>query len=586
MIMHNVLNNDARQKIIFAILGMTKSGKTTGIAALTNCPESIIELSHGDDGRTKVTVEYHFINKTVVGGIKVEAIDFHEQTILKSPDGLSKDVYNAEVKKNPIYKNILKLREAAADEPLKDCVISQLSDLKNKISTLEEIKTLISTEKIDLYVRKVILCVQKNTILQAHLSNIDLYIRDTRGLMDIALEKDDEDGKKLANVRPLSEIGLDGIHGVIFFSSDNYPNIVSSIYRDTIETVFRSVPFFLIARDKALTKLFRLNEQPETLENIKAFIDSIQCGEAKYYPDVEAEFFEDTLRLLNDFKVTEHYSDGSYKFIDPYFKQPETEFLVSSVTALRRPQNAKDVIIHRDFMFFQLTVTASFCKIVGMVTNLLNDMKRILRSGTAGDILMSQFPDFSIRLSNDLQRYNIYHTSYDASEIVKPQLTYLTEAQLGIDLADPGYTILGTYGGITTLSSGRLRHASTAILCVTARKSLMELIANIKISSDLSDTNGDAIIVNLKGDFGKQEALLKIALRYVLFQLFTDVNASIQKYLIVNRYKAKASIECIRNRSTPPANAVIESVRSVVAEFCATLQNFDNIESLFSIRRD
>lgn len=572
----------ARQKLILAAIGMTKSGKTTSISALSAHPEQIMSMSRGDDGRTKVTVEYHFVEKVIGNGLSIENIEFYEQSILTSPDGSSKDSYNAAVRDNPkIYKNILKLREVADDEPLRESVLSQLTTLKDKITTPDDIKALITTETIDSYVKKITLRVQMSNDLKSCLSDVDLYIRDTRGLMDIAVETNSDGTKKLANVRPLSEIGLDRVHGVVFFSSDDYPNIVSSIYEDTIKAVFSSVPVFLVARDKALSKFFRLNNQPETLDNVKSFICKVQNGTSDNYPDVEAEFFQDTLRLLEKFKITENVGNDSYQFLAPYFKQSETEFLFSFCTILKKSLCIADIIAHPDFKFYQLTVAASFNQMIMMVRGLLESMYQVLRSGIAGNILLSNYAGFVRNLQNDLQKYDNYYTSINATRIFKPQLTYLTQDDFGNNLVNPNYNILGPYGGITTQDHGRLRYASTAVLSVAARTGIDMLINSIELTSDLADKNGIIIMNNLAGDYKKQEALLKKTLRYVLYHQFTDIHAAVQYYVIIDRHEAKNAISSIRQRNVMPVDAAVESFRTILNSFCSKLQNIGDIEPLF-----
>jgi hypothetical protein len=576
-------SQEIMQKIILAFLGMTKAGKTTAIAALTGYPENIIEISTGDYGRTKLTVEYHFVTD-VSNEIIIENVEFFMQSIMMSADGTSKDKFNEEIEKNMILRDILKLKKIPEGEKLQDSVSRQLKEL-NKGLKQDDIKKLITTEGIDKYIKKLILRVEANEELKNFICNkkIDLYVRDTRGLMDIALEEVGGE-KKLSNVRPLSELGFDGINGAIYFCSDSYPNIVSSIYEDTFKNVFQSVPFFLLAKDHGMIKVFRSNNQPETMENVSAMIQGIQDGSNKNYTDVETEYFLETLALLEKFKVTEFNANCEYQFKDQYFKQRETEFLSSICNSIKKAGLTKNItnIGHdTDFKFYQLTVTASIERMVSMIYDLHKSINTVIQSGIASGILQQNYNSFINELQNDLEKYNNRHTSNGATAIIKPQLTTMSRSDLEKILTDNSYDILGKYGGITTMNNGKLRYAATAVISVTGLKSLYRLIEKIKLTSDLTDGNGNALMPNLLGDYGKQEALLKKALNYILFHSFTDQNASVQYYMIVDRYKVKHAIENIRVNGISPANSVTESTKNIIDSFCNFLERINDISSMF-----
>lgn len=572
-------------QLIFAYLGMTKSGKTTGIAAMTAYPEKIIAISSGDNNRTKVTVQYHL----VVDGsddIIVEEFEFYLQSIIMSPDGINKEKFNEELERNKILKSVLKLEKVGVDENLRESVNRQLNEFKKSLRQ-EDIKLLINTEGIDKYVKKVTLRVKANEEVARFIveKSLDLYIRDTRGLLDIALEEDANGTKKLSNVRSLSDLGLDGINGVVFFCAENYPNIVSSIYEDTFKNVFQSVPFFLITRDHSMVKLFRSNGQPESLSNISVMINNIQSGKNPSYQDVEDEYFIETLMLLEKFKVVEKNSQGNYEFKDQYFKQSETEFITAECTSLKKlargATSLEALSSDKDFKFYQYTMIVALKQMVSMVLDLHASINEVITSGVAISPLKQGLQVCITELTLDLQKYDNYHTSSQATEIVKPQLTTLEKADLQGNLVNVNVQVLGKYGGITTLQNGKLRYAATAVAAVTSRQSLYRLIEKITLSSDLTDANGRVLIHILKGDYKRQEALLKKALRYILYNYFTDTEATIQNYLIAKRHEVEKAIKTIRTNQIAPSDAVEECVKDVINSFFNDLTSITSVSDMF-----
>ncbi len=90
-----------------------------------------------------------------------------------------------------------------------------------KACGVKPVKKLMCSESIDRFVKKITLRVpaEKSLALFLEKKNIDLRVRDTRGLLDLVLKED----LKAQTYKSLSELGLDGLDGVIFFCSDSYP---------------------------------------------------------------------------------------------------------------------------------------------------------------------------------------------------------------------------------------------------------------------------------------------------------------------------------------------------------------------------
>lgn len=279
--MNDVLTKDAylkdiTRRIVLAYFGGTKGGKTTGIAALTKIPDVIIDLASGDDGRTKTTVQYHIVPSEQLSGILVEDVEIFEQNIIGSVAG---DIqkYNEQLKKDPVLKKVLKLEPLDEGDDVRKYVSGHMKQYRGTTPSIETLKLLMCSENIDRYIRRITLAVPAHSDVADYIimNKIDLFIRDTRGLLDIAL--DDNNGKKQSS-RTLRELGLEGLDGIVFFCSESYPNIIQELYHDTFKSVFQSVPVFLVARDNMMFKIFNMNSQPTNYKNGESLIDNIQQG--------------------------------------------------------------------------------------------------------------------------------------------------------------------------------------------------------------------------------------------------------------------------------------------------------------------
>lgn len=121
--------------------------------------------------------------------------------------------------------------------------------------------------------------------------------------MDLALQKQ-EDGTRITNTRSLSDLGLDGLSGVLFFCSrDGYTNNVLQIYEDTLKNVFKSVPIFLIRRSEILPLACKVQGTPKNVVETINFTKAMQKGENQFFPSYELENFQTTLKLLNDLNI-------------------------------------------------------------------------------------------------------------------------------------------------------------------------------------------------------------------------------------------------------------------------------------------
>ena len=307
--MNNSLNNSSTsaKTITLANMGTTKCGKTTSIAVLTNVPQLIINLASGDDGRTKTTVEYHIVQETECNGIFIEDVDLFEQNIMGSVDG-NLEKYNVQIKKYKVLSDVLKLTTLDEGQNVKEYIKKQIESLKGEPANEKLLKKLMCSETIDTFVRKLILRVPAKLELALFLKDqhIDLRIRDTRGLLDVVLNDD----IKAQTSKSLSELGLDNLDGIVFFCSDEYPNIVAELYKDTLKSVFEALPVFLVHnRTDFMFEMFSMNDQKPILDNVQSMVESVQCGNHQIFkPESTAAKSNSTFRLLEKLKIGDRKS--------------------------------------------------------------------------------------------------------------------------------------------------------------------------------------------------------------------------------------------------------------------------------------
>lgn len=586
---NDLLNETEIGKIVktitLAYFGATKGGKTTGIATLTAIPDQIIELASGDDGRTRTTVQYHINSDNISEDIAIEQIELFKQNIIDSDRGDIAE-YNAVVKKNKVLKCVLGLSELNVGVDVETYVLDKVKEFENKTIPLKELKQLMCTESIDKYIRRLTIKVPAQEDIAEYLrkNKIDLFIRDTRGLLDIALSDNKVEEQ---SVRSLRELGLENLDGVVFFCSDSYSNIIQDLYKDTFENVFKSVPVFLVDRVDTMFEIFKMNGQPVNINNISSLITQIQDGTHPIYSNIESKFYP-TFKLMNYFDITIINTPAhKVSFKDTYFNPKKVEFLFpycSTLTDLSIFQNIKikTLVSGEEFLFYQMVSVVSCLRMIDMICNLQVNMQILLKNSIASKYLMDICNNSMDSLEKD---FNFYDCPRSNTIYVRPQFDAVTKDKIIEDIEDSSIELLGKRGGITTTDkeTGKLKYPTTAVSAVTARIWISKLISCIDLDEDLKEAESNRLLFpDLKGDVAAQSKLLRKALYSILYKKFTDDNASIQYYLIVDRHIAVNGINTRRNKQNTAYSAFAEVVQNVVHEFCECVKekNLDDISDV------
>lgn len=551
-----------------ALIGPTKQGKTTFIATLAESPDILINCSKGDSNRTKVTISYHF-DIDSGSDITIESVEFFRERFSfwgeKFEGRISKFNELIDSMDGKLLSQ-LRFQKVAPGTDLNNYIDDVIKSYENTAVDENLLKALITTEGIDKYVKRITLKVKPNeelsNALKAH--NTDLFIRDTRGLLDIMVTED----KKIQNIPSLSDLGLDNLDGVIFFAANNIPNVVVSLYADTLKNVLKSVPVFLVAHDQWMIKEYKRIYRDINKENIIEFITRLQniVNPFDAYDDITTDFFQDTISLFESSNL--HIMENG-DFCDTFFPLNKVEFLVPMVRELKAKDNdTQSAVQSENFAFFSQVCTQSLCMMLGMIDVLFENMQKLrklaanqLRKAYEADQEKGTLPD-------DIEKYN-----YNSATYMRPKLTYCTTETIAEQITDTRYNPLGPRGGITTINNGKFRYPATAVLAVTSRRYIYYLIYTTEVNDDIRDLFPD-INDNILNK------LLHKTLMCFLYR-FTDSLASIRQYIIVDRWKVNYGILKIREEKSEIAicttNAII--VNSFV-EFIETNKGIKSIEFL------
>lgn len=519
--------------------GITKSGKTAIIAALLKEPELYVELCKGFNNRTKVIVETHFVEGMT--GIIIEAVFWNEGALKKpaAPPEERIKRYNELLKGKVggVLKEVgfKELDETAEPAALNAHVDEVIKSLNGQPTNPELIKKLINTEGIDKYIKRIVLQVAPNDKLADRLKDIDLYIRDTRGLMDIVVE-----GDTIKNLPSLTDLGVDSLDAVIFVATDNIPECTSKLYRNFLKGVLEAVPVFMIARDKSMiTSLNHPLYSPITYESVGKYTAHLQSGAfSNYHCDA---FFGDAYNLMEDVGVVRTNDSGDWEFCEGFIDRKEVEYLVPYVYKLGSQKfTVQDVVEDADFKTYRIVCTKIFSKIIDDIEDLYDKMSSV-RIPVAFEFLKTYIE----MLSKDSLTFEM-----------KPELKYYNFYDLINDITNPDCKLLGERNGITTMNNGKLRYPAAAVMSVTSCMDIRKIIDNTPIPQEMRDILPGAT----------DEALTKLLSKTLLNSRyhFIDPDACVQQYFITNRYVVCDSIYNERSLKIPAHEVVATHVRDYI----------------------
>lgn len=549
-----------KKKLIIALMGLSKGGKTSFIISLSHNPKRMLRLHAKNDARTKITVNYEFVPYGDIEEATVIHIVWNNARIACGGDYKNFDAYNEAVQKNEIYK-IIGLQRIDGCESLYTELMKQLTQIVKNM-TVETMMSLINTEGIDNYISTITIQVPANKYLSRVLmeQNMTLVFRDMRGLLDLMVEDEKEDTKKIY-MKPLAELGLDGINGIIFLSEGTFQDTIAKIYSRMLHAVMNAVPIFLAYRDRTICEEFI-----EEVQNAKDVID----GKKKNIDMFEDRFFE-VLNFLTNIGIVKEF-DGEFEFATfNYFDKLDVEYLFPECTYLSRLKRGRTVVENplEDKSYVNYTYYTNYIvkDIIEKLLSYYDDIYEVFRGNTLADVLRKHRYEFQEDVEKDFSNYGyVYHgTTY-----ARPQVDYENCDSISNKMCDENVDILGPRGGITTMNGRKMRYVASGVSGVTIERALriwinvQKFYNEINLESALDDVRKDRII--------------KKALSYVLQKRFVDYYATIQGYNCMNRFVIEDNIKAIRDKNVSESKAMYEYAGFVFDAFCDELEHVGNQE--------
>lgn len=491
-----------RKELNIALIGLSKSGKTSFINSLAYDPSWLLEL-HSDDGaRTKLTVDYEFV-----------------------PYGEIKEPTVASVSWN-------KMNDGSK--------LFQPGKL-----TMEQAMALINTEGIDQYIRTLRIQIPANSTFTTLLLKEDLiiHIRDTKGLLDFAVEEVDEIAK--VHTPSFEEAGLDNLDGVIFIGNSLFPNSVAKIYKRLLSRVLDSVPVFLVCRDLALT---------ETVQSTEEAYKVISQKREGLYMD---QRFWEAWNFLRNLGVAER-KNGRYEFTVKFLPSKDVEYVIPECEYLtlrkmkmeeRLEENPVKNTSYENYRHFTTCVVADVTK---KLLDYYNDVYKLLGKKLASD-LQSRKNEFLWSVKSDFSKYGIgMRTRY-----ARPQLRDQTYVSLSRKILGKDQMLLGPKNGISTLRNGHLEYESVAVVGVTLERAMRAWIIDM-------------------ARWGELPSGLDKILLYVLQKKFIDRAAMICDYPCLDRFLIRDVILEARRQNSGdevPKEAMSICAEILLNKFCDALCN-------------
>lgn len=548
-----------KKKLTIAFMGLSKGGKTSFINSLSYNPLKMLPVHASNEARTKITVNYEYVPYTNNYEVLIKNIKWNYPRIACSGDYKNFDEYNKNVRENEFYKK-LGLREI-------DCTDNMYSNLKDQLSNIEanisinDVISLINMEGIDEYITTLKIEVPANEYLSSILkeNEMTLVFRDTRGLLDLIIE-DGKNNTKNIHMKPLSELGLDGIDAIIFMSGGNFQDSIAKIYKRMLRIVMNAVPIFLTYEDESIRDI-RIN----TVESAKNIIDKEKFSGDEYR--FEERFF-DVLEFFENIGIVNNI-EGSIEFSTfNYFNKCDIEYLFPKCDYLSKIKMRKSVKENPldDDSYVNYTYFTSY--IIGDIIKKLLEYYNDIYKSLVGDLLDSIRNHIFMFKEDVCQDFRKYINADSQTSYVRPRVTYSSYNDISKKMCDKKVEILGTYNGITTMNGNEMKYIAPAVLGVTMEKALREWINkpyfydNMKSISNLIDCKEKDRVIKT----------IKKALSYVLQKRLVDYWATIQGYNFINRHIIKDNIEEIREKNISEDYAIYEYAGFILEYLCKELE--------------
>lgn len=400
-----------------------------------------------------------------------------------------------------------------------------LDDLKGKPITATDFADVIESPNLDSIVKRVCISVPATGLIAQYLqeTGVDLYIRDTRGLLDIDKQDFDKyDGKTL------SDLGLECADGVVFFSNVSTPNkLTASIYDDILSTLFKAVPIFVTSQVGTIDVPIR------TLSDVNSYMESAQLQGTDAYNNMICAQYQ-AFEFLNKYGVMKQVFGNEYIFSNRIFDITKARFVVPGYYKLHQQTTNADWETNKELQRIKMFNIAIYENILQQIVDLRQEESELVEYFKEERFWNSWHNDAELTDS-----WRNIETSKPVSYI-NPHTLGFSHDRIETDLKEPNKGILGPRDGITTRDvDGTLPYASTILTAVTSYQWINHLIYNTELPMALSV---------MDGDLQKSNALLQLMLHHIHYKKYIDVNAAPLYFACTNRYLVRDVIKDYRNK--------------------------------------
>lgn len=546
-----------KKKLIIALIGMSKGGKTSFINSLSYNPKEMLAAHAKNEARTKITVNYEYVPYGEIMKAVVISIGWNKARIACGGDYKNFDAYNKAVEENKIYQKIGFKRICGVDNMFSE-LTQQILQIE-KSMTVEKVMSIINIESIDEYITTITIQIPANNYLSKMLleKNMILVLRDTRGLLDLMIEDGNSNTKNIY-LKPLAELGLDGINGIIFMCDGFFVDSIARIYSRMLKTVMNAVPVFLAYRDKIIC-----DEYIDAVQSARNILEK-----KKKNSDMFESRFYDALYFLNNIGIVKNI-DGEFEFATfNYFDKLDVEYLFPECIYLSKvkmgkkvEENPLDDISYVNYTYYTTYIISDIIKkLLDYYDNIFN----VFKGNTLANVLRKHRYEFQQDVEKDFNKYGIvYHTEY-----ARPQVDYEDYVSISDKMCNRNVDILGPRDGITSMNGRKMRYIASAVSGVTIERALRKWINKQTFYTEI---NTESVL-----DDNKKADVIKKALSYVLQKRFVDYYATIQGYNCMNRYVIRDNIEEIRKKNVCQSKAMYEYAGFVLDAFCDELEQVGN----------
>lgn len=542
------------RKIVIAMLGFSKSGKTSFINSLSYNPQEMLNLYTQVELSSKVTISYEYIPCRKNSKIGIKKINWN---IPKIACGGNFDAYNKAVKENEIYQK-LGLKEIVESADLHKDIDIQLNNIEKNITTTQVIE-FVNMEHIDNYIISLIITIPANEVLSTLLVDKDiiLIIRDTKDLFDIMLEAEKNSKNGDISIKSLLELGWQNINAILFMSrgyyQDSITKIYNKIYNKMFSAVLDAVPTFLAYKEDTISMM-----DVKTIEEAEETIKQQRKNQ-----DLLEDRFYEALNFLNQFGKNGKYDEKPFALEEVEYFFPNCMYLSK---LKRKKAISSNPLDDNTFVSYSKFTTYTICDIINKLSIYYNGIHNLFENKMLSNIFRKNRNAFQEGVRYDFKYYSGDRYKELVSYFALPQVKGEDEHSISQKMCDSSIEVLGPKGGITTKRGKKFIFIASLVSGVTLERALRKRILDFDFYKEIPLLTEDNNII------------LKKVLCCVLNNNFVDYDAVFQDYLLINRWIIERNINLLRENNVQPDKAMFEFAGYIFDDFCTELEKISEQE--------